>query len=484
MHTILNFRNPVRVGLTIAPGSAACRAGASSEGGRNERHPGKQNKKYIPSPRSPPKPRAKDDATRRGRKGEEVRLSHVTIDIDNHRQKPMLITAPRNNTRTAAMKRNSGRRQGSLSRRAFTLIELLVVIATLAGSASSLPLMATDLCYTAEGRLTYTSIASGSTEFRFTVSVSNSSWSITLIPPSAEQTTFKQVCTAGTLTTAARFPDRVRSQTTIGNDATVGIETGDTPNCLQPGMGAVWLAYASAGHLRAADNGRLEILWFINQELRHQHLTTPAVWKTQPRPPFLPTSVRYWFSSELFSETAPWHRDLPQARVKDNSPRLWAAYLATAVTNVGSVMLPSVFDFYGYDPDVTNLNGHAIDQYHGRLDRAYQGASAAAFEPGFGTKTLVQDERFTTPANPTAYVRYATTEKVVPQHYDKATLAKAAATSGARPPSILGRLDLWFRKTFRRPSKAKPQPAQSTQIQSRPVGQSSNAVPSALPTPP
>jgi hypothetical protein len=56
MHTILNFIKPRQGWPDNSPGSAACRAGASSEGGKNERHPGNQTKKNT-FPPMPPVPR-------------------------------------------------------------------------------------------------------------------------------------------------------------------------------------------------------------------------------------------------------------------------------------------------------------------------------------------------------------------------------------------------------------------------------------------
>src|SRR5205807_10264559 len=72
MRTILNFREPRQGWPDNSPGSAPALRSASDEGGKNEHHPGKKTQKAHSPPRSPPKPRAKEDAARRGAEEEEA----------------------------------------------------------------------------------------------------------------------------------------------------------------------------------------------------------------------------------------------------------------------------------------------------------------------------------------------------------------------------------------------------------------------------
>jgi hypothetical protein len=76
MHIILNFRNPVRGGLTIAQGQQLAAPEPPAKAGRMSATLVTKQKKYIPSPRSPPKPRAEEDVAEEGGKGRAGHPSH------------------------------------------------------------------------------------------------------------------------------------------------------------------------------------------------------------------------------------------------------------------------------------------------------------------------------------------------------------------------------------------------------------------------
>ena len=89
----------------------------------------------------------------------------------------------------------------------------------------------------------------------------------------------------------------------------------------------------------------------------------------------------------------------------------------TAFTNIGSLFLPREFQFDAYNrpksPTQTPVLAYG---YRGNLIKAYERIAANAFDRGYGTKTLVQDERFISAANPAGYVQHvAITNETVPQ---------------------------------------------------------------------
>src|SRR5439155_24698970 len=88
-------------------------------------------------------------------------------------------------------------------------------------------------------------------------------------------------------------------------------------------------------------------------------------------------------------------------------------------------------------------------KYHGTLIRAYEAIAKGAFDHGFGTKTFVQDERFITPAHPVAFVRYATTNRTIPETYDPRMMMAAMAIRQTQPSSAFGKVQWWVRHRIR-----------------------------------
>src|ERR1043166_8833154 len=183
-------------------------------------------------------------------------------------------------------------------RRTVFLTMVLFAVSAVAAPKSA---KASQTLYTVEGQLEYRAVFPRRTsELSFIVSVSNCTWSITAVSSDSENTN-KQVYDGQMLTTAVRFPDRVRTQSTMGNDSTLGIESNDTPNSLCPnGAGQIWLAYASACKFAGTTAGLTEPVWFVVEELRRNHFKTPTAWTLEPQQPYLPSKVDYDFDSDAF----------------------------------------------------------------------------------------------------------------------------------------------------------------------------------------
>jgi hypothetical protein len=295
-----------------------------------------------------------------------------------------------------------------------TSLLLLAVFAVVAFSGD-----ASNVVYTVEGRLQYEQVKPNrKIDIAFTVCVSDCLWSITATSSDMRGVTFKQVYDGDVMTSATQFPAEVRERSTIGNDSTLGIKSGDMPDCLPPvGAGQIWLAYASACKFSGGTTGLMEPVWFVGLDRLRNRFSTPASWMSMAARPFLPSEVDYFFDANLFHQARA-NSSMPPRTASQTSPvTKWASYRVTAFTNIGSLLLPKAFQFNAYNQaKVPTQTPVLVYEYRGNLIKAYEKVATDAFDHGFGTKTFVQDERFISPANPAGFVRYvATTNKTIPQ---------------------------------------------------------------------
>jgi hypothetical protein len=276
-----------------------------------------------------------------------------------------------------------------------------------------------QVLYTATGTLEYKSkVFKIQDQVAFTISVSNCVWSIKGSSSSAPDTVFKQVYNGDFVTSATRFPDSVRKLSGSGNDAAVGIEQHDTPNSLPPiAAGVIWLAYGSGCKFAGTNDGLLEIIWPVDQELVRDRFRTTAKSVLLLEPPFLPSTVDYYFDADLFKKAQ------PQASGKSgtNKDLPWATYRAMTFTNLGALRLPKVFQLVVY----STSDFKVMSSYQGELTNVYAGVDKDAFDRGYGTTSLVQDERFISKSNPVSYVRYFATNDAVPATNDPAMIDAA-----------------------------------------------------------
>jgi len=294
---------------------------------------------------------------------------------------------------------------------------LLVVFLTTAVALSPRFSRGSETVYTVEGRLEYRAIFPRKTrEISFVVAVSNCAWSIVGVSSENQEITSKQVYDGQILTSAVRFPDRVRSQSTIGNDSTLGVESNDMPNSLSDiGAGQIWLAYASACKFSGSTTGLTELVWFVSQELRRDHFKTPTAWMIEPQEPFLPSKVDYYFNSDAFQRAIAGKQMSPSGIGNTAVLTKWASYRVTSFTNTGSISLPRSFYFEAFEPSMSPDRPSTLAySYRGMLTTVYESVPANAFVHGLGTKTLVQDERMMNPTNPASYIRYVTTTNDIP----------------------------------------------------------------------
>ena len=337
-----------------------------------------------------------------------------------------------------------------------------------------------------EGQLEYRVVSPRiTTETSFIVSVSNCAWSITSVSSDNKETTYKQVYDGRMLSTAVRFPDCVRTQSTMGNDSTLGIESNDTPNSLCPnGAGPIWLAYASACKFAGATTGLTELVWFVSQELRRDHFSAPTAWTLEPQQPFLPFKVDYSFDSEAFQSAMAKHQAAPSGTGNNTSVAKWASYRATATTNIGSLIVPSSFYFEGFHPSRSPGEPSRLAcSFRGTLTRASQSVPPNAFVHGLGTKTFVQDERLMSPTNPASFIRYVTTTNDIPATNTPEMLAAADVANRTQvppppPPTRWQRIKAWLRHPSR--PVLSPPATQSPAVGTQPSGSQTIASPADL----
>ena len=274
-----------------------------------------------------------------------------------------------------------------------------------------------EVTYTVEGRLHYETVGARPKEYvrdeSFRVSVSNCLWSITAVCAADGGASYKAVYDGSVVTSSVHLPappkEIKESKDFLGNDSVLGIETDDTPNCLAPGMGQIWLAFASACKYSTGTTGMMELVWFSDIKLRRNRFTTPASWENISEPPFLPKAVTFFFDSDLYYGAL----DKPLPSPKTHG--LCASYRATAYTNFGRATLPLRFDYEGYEAASGNrTQPRLVYRYHGELVDAYHGTPSGAFDHGFGSRTLVEDSRYATLSNPVPIVHYLVTDRAVP----------------------------------------------------------------------
>ncbi len=155
----------------------------------------------------------------------------------------------------------------------------------------------------------------------------------------------------------------------------------------------------------------------------------------------MPSEVNYYFDEGSYLEFRKKLGETSSLQQKNedilNHKFPCASYKATAFTNSGSLLLPSKFEFEAFSPEMPGPKPFLIYRYHGELTRIYDSVRSDAFVHGFGTKTYVEDGRFVTQSSPAAFVRYATTNAIIPNTNDPQMIAAAAH---AKRTQVLGTL--------------------------------------------
>lgn len=294
------------------------------------------------------------------------------------------------------------------------------------------PITGAGAIYTVEGELHYIAINGLQIDAAFSVSVSNCLWAIST-EAASNAPACKQFHDGDVVSSFMEIPPQGFQSSTPANDSVLSVEKTDMPNSIQFGMGPVWLAYASACKFSSGSTGLVELAWFSSLERRTKRFKTPASWINAEVEPFLPSSVNYYFESG--EKALP--RDTASGSLNPSaSATLWATYRTVMTTNIGTVLLPLLFEYKLYEPARSyGQESKLVYQYQGQLLRAYESIPAGTLEHGLGRTTFVQDERYRTWSNPVPVVQYVITNQEIPKVSDSIMLkayAQGAAFQKAR----------------------------------------------------
>jgi hypothetical protein len=232
-------------------------------------------------------------------------------------------------------------------------------------------------------------------ERRFSVSVDGARWSI--------RTTL-----GGTNDSIESFIDAFDGTNLLGivnyrgaanNRASVRVEPTDVPNPeMGTGSAALWLAFASAAHLRSQAAPRLAPIWLLDDPAqRAAGFTVAAKWTLSKAPPGLPAIVEYHDDGRVYFVQDGRSGQEPRPEPFD-AGYVRATYRAFTFTNAAGLSVPRSFTYEEFRPDYARAR--TTNDVIRSLRISVSGAVLSA-PPGqgiapilFTNKVFVTDHRF------------------------------------------------------------------------------------------
>ena len=211
--------------------------------------------------------------------------------------------------------------------------------------------VSTNGFYTVQGRADYDTFGRGAhLESTFTLTVSNRSWAMEVLPVRATAIIGGRQVFDGVNLVSLRYYEASKiDRSWVGDrtDGYVSIDNTGTPDAMEAVAPAIWVAYAAQFYLLPGNNGMLRPCWHPEREVR-QNVFVPARWKLLSSASALPESIDFFYNAKDWDKA--FHRTTAANTAPQHSETevLVAAYQSFGRTNLGGRPFPLGFVFTGF----------------------------------------------------------------------------------------------------------------------------------------